>query len=280
MLRLFYCYRISILLSIILLINACRKKDALPPNPLPPTVSKPAATMILRPNTQLIGDAVTGYYAGLPSDYDSVTTKYPVLIYVPGAGQFGNGAVDLPLLLKDGPAQLIDEKKFPSTFKVNGQTFSMIVFTPQLKGYSTTYNIEAFIDFVKNNYRTDSTRIYLSGLSVGGSLSTDVASEIPNSIAAVVPMAGVSTDCASSNRCRLIAQSNLPIWTFQSADDPVFNPEITKEFIAKVNSYAPAVPAKLTMWPNGGHDAWTRALDPSYKENGFNIYEWMLQYHR
>lgn len=250
------------------------------PAPLQPPVSKPAATMVLRPYSQTIGDAVAGYYAGLPSDYDSVTTQYPVLIYIPGAGQFGNGAVDLPLLLKDGPAQLIDEKKFPSTFKVNGQTFSMIVFTPQLKGYSTTYNIERFIDFVKKNYRIDSTRIYLSGLSVGGSLSTDVASEIPKSIAAIVPMAGVSTDYASTNKCQLIAQANLPVWAFQSADDPVFNPETTKGFIAKINSFAPTVLAKLTIWPDGGHDAWTRALDPSYKENGLNIYEWMLQYHR
>ena len=38
--------------------------------------------------------------------------------------------------------------------------------------------------------------------------------------------------------------------------------------------------AKLTLWPTGGHDAWTKATSPSYKENGMNMYEWMLQYHK
>lgn len=280
MVKFLHSYKALLLLSIALLMYACKKKDALLPAPMQPPISTLNITMVLKPHKQVIGDAVEGYYIGVPSNYDSVNTQYPILIYVPGAGQFGNGAVDLPLLLKDGPAELIDEKKFPVIFKVNGQSFSMIVFTPQLKGYTNTYNIKACIDFVKKNYRIDTTRIYLSGLSIGGSLSCDVASEIPNSIAAMVPMAGVSTDYTTTNRCQLIAQSNLPIWTFQSADDPVFNPETTKGFIAKVNSYAPTVLAKLTMWPNGGHDAWTRALDPSYKENGFNIYEWMLQYHR
>ena len=44
------------------------------------------------------------------------------------------------------------------------------------------------------------------------------------------------------------------------------------------SSENPINPPKLTIWPSGGHDAWTRAVNPDYKENGKNIYEWMLQY--
>jgi hypothetical protein len=29
-----------------------------------------------------------------------------------------------------------------------------------------------------------------------------------------------------------------------------------------------------------GHDAWTRATNPQFKENNSNIYQWMLSYHR
>jgi len=36
----------------------------------------------------------------------------------------------------------------------------------------------------------------------------------------------------------------------------------------------------MTLWPTGGHDAWTQASDPEYREEGMNIYEWMLQYKR
>jgi hypothetical protein len=34
----------------------------------------------------------------------------------------------------------------------------------------------------------------------------------------------------------------------------------------------------MTLWPTGGHDAWTKATDPTYKENGLNMYEWLLQF--
>jgi dienelactone hydrolase len=264
---------------IFLSISACKKKDemvSLQPVPLPTS----SITMVLKAVTTSFENVVNGYYVGLPSNYDSVNTRYPVLVYIPGAGQFGNSNVDLPLLLKDGPVELIDEKRFPSVIKSNGQSFTMIIFTPQLRWYPSTYTIRACIDFVKQNYRVDTSRIYLSGLSMGGTLSCDVGSEIPKTIAAIIPMAGVSKDFESNNKCQLIAQANLPVWAFQNADDLVSDPELAKGFIAKINSFLPVIQAKLTLWSKGGHDAWTKALDPDYKENGLNIYEWMLQYHR
>jgi hypothetical protein len=50
-----------------------------------------------------------------------------------------------------------------------------------------------------------------------------------------------------------------------------------------LDSFHPAIPPRLTEFePMGllGHDAWTRATDPHYRENNKNIYEWMLSYHR
>jgi hypothetical protein len=70
------------------------------------------------------------------------------------------------------------------------------------------------------------------------------------------------------------------VWAFHSEDDPQINVTMAKAFTSKINSFKPDIPAKLTVWPTGGHDAWTRAIEPMYKENGMNIYEWMLQYHR
>ena len=32
------------------------------------------------------------------------------------------------------------------------------------------------------------------------------------------------------------------------------------------------------MFSSDSHNAWTKATDPTYKENGQNIYEWMLSY--
>jgi hypothetical protein len=45
-----------------------------------------------------------------------------------------------------------------------------------------------------------------------------------------------------------------------------------------INENNPYIRAKLTMFNANVHDSWTKATDPSYKENGMNIYEWMLCY--
>jgi hypothetical protein len=54
--------------------------------------------------------------------------------------------------------------------------------------------------------------------------------------------------------------------------------------LAAINSLDPVVVPRLTIFDQSTalmkHDAWTRATDPSYRENGMNIYEWMLQFKR
>jgi predicted peptidase len=197
-----------------------------------------------------------------------------------GAGQFGNGSTDLSLLLKDGVGQVINDKKFPGSFTVNGQAHSFIVLMPQVKNFPGAMEISDCIELAKKTWRIDASRIYLSGLSAGSMASCDYAADNTLKVAALVPMAGVPADYASTNKCQKMAAGDLPVWVFHSQDDPQVNVALAKGFVSKMSSLNPHIPPRLTIWPNGGHDAWTRAVDPSYKENGLNIYEWMLQYHR
>src|SRR5688500_1806595 len=43
----------------------------------------------------------TGYYVALPEYYEITTKKYPVIIYLHGAGQTGNGTTELNYVLKE-----------------------------------------------------------------------------------------------------------------------------------------------------------------------------------
>lgn len=259
---------------------SCSKKNGGEEMPAPPKPTPAPLTMQQKPFTANIGNNIGGYYVAKPSNYDSTTTRYPLIIFLTGAGQYGNGSIDLPSLLNDGPAQLIDEKKFPASFTVNGQTFSFIVFTPQFKNIASVLNVKECIAFAKTAYRIDTTRIYLSGLSVGGELAANTGADIPLQLAAIVPLAGVSQDYATSNKCQVLATNNLPVWAFHSQDDPIYLIATATGFVNKINSFNPAIRSKITVWPSGGHDAWTRAIEPAYKEGGMNIYEWMLQYKR
>jgi len=56
---------------------------------------------------------------------------------------------------------------------------------------------------------------------------------------------------------------------------------LTRHFVSLINSFSPAITAKYTEFlPYGlwNHDAWTKATDPAFKEDGINIYAWMLPY--
>jgi predicted peptidase len=269
-------------LCFVLLLAACKKQDIEAPKEPEKPAPPPANTITMKQKavSTPVGNAVRGYYIASPSDYDRTTKKYPLLLYIPGAGQFGNGTIDLPLLLNDGAAQLIDEGKFPTNIAVGNDTLSFIVMTPQFTWYPATYSVDACVEHAKSLYRIDTTRIYLSGLSMGGILSCDLGSEQPSKFAAIVAMAGVSRDYDVGLKARLIGQANLPVWAFHCNDDYLFDVQRVRTFINDINGTNPSRKSKGTYWPSGGHDAWTRALEPNYREDGKNIYEWMLQYKR
>lgn len=268
---------ISIALIGIILMS-CKKDRVAPPVPVNEIIE--SLPHIIKPVTERINDVIGGYYSGLPFNYHLTTKNYPLIIFLPGAGQFGNGRLDLPLLLNDGMAQMMDEKKFPSNININGKNFSFIVLTPQFSRYPSNPEVMSFIEFAKKTFRVDVSRIYLSGLSMGGFVTTDVGAEHPSEFAAIVPIAGAVSNGDAETKCAKIAGTNLPVWVFHNVGDPSISVESTKLFVSLIQKFNPSVAPKLTLFPVFGHDAWTRALDPSYKENNMNVYEWMLQYSR
>jgi hypothetical protein len=84
-----------------------------------------------------------------------------------------------------------------------------------------------------------------------------------------------------ANKCKGIADAKLPIWAFHNEFDPTIPRFQTEEFINKVKSYNPLVAPKYTLYLGiYGHNVWGKALNPATKEDGKNVYEWMLQYKR
>ena len=111
---------------------------------------------------------------------------------------------------------------------------------------------------------------------MGGGATWEYAALNAGKIAAIVPICGASSPTAQ--KAQSIAAANLPVWAFHNNDDTVVGVDATNTNVDNINSFKPVVLARKTIWASGGHDAWTKATDPNYKENGLNIYEWMLQY--
>ncbi len=229
---------------------------------------------------------IRGYYHALPVHYAESGERYPVIIFFHGGGQYGDGHTALPRVLEDGIPKLIQDQQFPPSFTVNGKTFSFIVIIPQLTTRSVSEaEVDNFVEYVKENFRVDTSRIYLSGFSLGAKTLANYAAYQPAKIAAITIMGGVpQINTELRSKCESMAAANLPVWQFHNRNDSAWLYSEAERFNQVLTQSAPPVAPKFTTFEQGeglkNHDCWTRTSDPAYREDGKNIYEWMLGYTR
>jgi predicted peptidase len=261
--------------------------DPNPPHPSqgPPAKLDETEPPVLTPVSFDISTNIKGYYKSLPARYAESTEKYPVIIYFHGGGQYGNGTTDLPLVLTEGIPKLISEKKFPPSFTVDGEKFSFIVIAPQFTQKVFNSEVQKLVQYVKDSFRVDTKRVYLAGLSLGSRVLSDYAAYRPTEIAAITAMAGApQIDNNLNAKCSAMVNAELPVWQFHNRDDSAWYYSEAARYMEVFNGLNPVIPAKFTTFEVGTarlhHDCWTKGTDPAYKEDGKNIYEWMLQYTR
>ena len=220
-----------------------------------------------KPNVSLNGSS-NGYYEAVPDNMDK-NKALPLFIFLHGQGEIGNGVSDLPKVLNNAPM----------TYIKNGVLNIQAIFlAPQIKdGAPYSYVITQTIDkAVALGYPIDRTRVYGLALSMGSVALWDLARNMAiKKIAAIVPVSGAwdqgSSPIATASIYR---DEKLPVWAFHNQGDPTVSVNIPNTWIAAISSPT----AKKTIFPGGGHDAWTKAFDPAFKENGLNVYEWAMQY--
>ena len=273
-------HRAPAVLLMIVLVASCTKQHLGVPHPVDNNTLIETAAPDLIPVTLQVNESFGGYYIQLPHLYKYTSKNYPILIFFHGLGQMGNGGSDLGYILQDGIGKVLDENRLPASFDINGNNFSFIVVSPQTSQIPTMREAWEFVNYIMANYRGDPSRLYISGLSLGSRIATLVAAAHADSIAALLAIAGVALNPGFEDRCVSIAKANLPVWEFHNTDDPLANVEDAKRFIRLIGEEHPAIAPRMTIFDVYGHDAWTTALNPRHKENGMNVYEWMLQYSR
>ena len=237
-----------------------------------PEISAPNFKAVESP----VGGNVAGYYVGLPSRYDSTSKNYPLLVFLHGINELTTAGKSLGSISNLGTTRFLNNKTFPASFSVNGKSYSFIVVSPQFKEWPKAADVNTLVDYMVEKYRVDASRIYVAGISMGGGATWDFAGDFGSKVAAIVPISGASF--AEEKRCANIASNKVAVWAFHNSGDKIVAPTVSKQFIEKINSNHAEPAAKLTVFESVDHDAWTKATDPNYKENGMNIYEWMLQY--
>jgi hypothetical protein len=225
-----------------------------------------------------------GFYEYLPGGYNTGNQTYPLLIFVHGLGELGDGsATKLPLILRNGPPKLINQKLWPDSFNAGGKQRRFIVLSPQFIKWPTNLDIDTLIEYALANYRVDPSRIYMTGLSMGGGVVWNYAggsSRNARRIAAVVPVCGASYP--DLTRSYTMASNDLPVWATHNNGDPTAPVSYSNGYVDNMNN-APNPPSPLarkTIFVSNSHDAWSATYNPTFREENKNVYEWMLQYSR
>lgn len=223
-----------------------------------------------------------GFYEFKPYDYNNNSAKYPLIIFLHGVGERGNGTTELykvawnaiPRYCANGATM---------TFNYNGSQQSFMVLSPQLSssfGAWDNFYVDEMINYAKQNLRVDPNRIYLCGLSLGGGgvwKYVTASADNAKKIAAIAPVCAISD---GSNYCN-IAQQALPVWAFHALDDGVIHYTHTTYCINQINNCNPIVAPKATYYPDGGHGIWDRAFDMGHTfQSPENVYEWFLSKNR
>src|SRR5450432_4583704 len=241
-------------------------------------------------------DGIIGFLQFTPSDYG--TQKHPLIIFMHGIGERGNGSTQLNSITANAIPKFCAAGA-SMRFTVNGQTSSFVVLSPQLSvsyGSWPTYYVKEMIKYAKANLQIDPNRIYVCGLSLGGGGVWDVITEAPGgdysfdgTIAAAAPVCGTQEE-SDANFCNTIGANHLPVWAFHSMDDGTVNVGATQhaQILASMCGNTPA--SKFTFYQSGGHGgAWIHAYDTGHITvpvvvNGVvsnftaspNLYEWFL----
>src|SRR5689334_4064763 len=108
-----------------------------------------------------------GFYEYKPPLYtQNPTRKFPLIIFLHGIGEQGDGSSTLSGVLNIGIPHYINLGLTDMQFNYNGTTEGFLVLSPQLRygtGYWPPFYVEEMIRYAKQNLRVDTNRIYLTG---------------------------------------------------------------------------------------------------------------------
>ena len=191
----------------------------------------------------------------MPSDETAKTDDgFPLMLFLHGSGERG----DDPTAVKNhGPAKLCDNPEIAKTWK-------FITLSPQCKrgAYWSPLQLIKLIDQVCESYPVDRSRIYVTGLSMGGYGTWSVASVAGSKIAAIAPICGwFDTEKAST--------ITMPVWAFHGDADQAVNVESERAMINAVKD-AGNPDVIFTVYPGVPHDSWTRTYANPL------LYDWLL----
>ena len=206
-----------------------------------------------------------GYRLLKPKDYDPAK-KYPLVLFLHGAGERGD---DNAVQLVHGMADFAQDE--------NRAKYPCFVLAPQCpknkrwvevdwsaptheQPEQLSESLQLTFDAIaglKKEFSIDDKRFYVTGLSMGGYGTWDVAQRMPGQVAAAAPI------CGGGDEKQAAKLVKVPVWCFHGDKDTAVKVDRSRNMIAAIKK-AGGNP-KYTEYPGVGHNSWTQTYkDPAF----------------
>lgn len=231
-----------------------------------PQVQKPTPGKQVEQSTPALN-----YLLYLPQDYqENSDQKWPVIVFLHGLGERGDQLGDLQRVKMHGPPMLVEKQS----------DFKFIVVSPQCHTDSwwpwDVDDLNQLLDQVLKDVKgADASRVYLTGLSMGGFGSFTWAIRNPERFAAVAPLCGggVFLEYLGITSEKVDQLKNLPFWIFHGEADSAVTVEQSKQMEKGLKNFG-VKEIKLTLYPGVDHNCWTQTYaNPK-------LYSWFLEHVR
>lgn len=181
--------------------------------------------------------------------------RLPLIVFLHGAGERGS---DLDVIRVHGIPKLF-------TADPDYHGLRVITLSPQCPAddvWNThVHALHALIEQTIAQYHADPDRVTITGMSMGGFGTWEMACRYPELFAAAAPV------CGGGMVWRAGALRHMPIRAFHGDCDSVVLPEYSLEMVRAVN--AAGGHAELTLYPGVGHNSWENVYDRG------DVIEWL-----
>ncbi len=192
------------------------------------------------------------YLLYLPKGYDEPGNRWPMVLFLHGAGERG---AKIDQVRKHGPPKHVAAGKEYPFILVSPQCPSGQGWRPEVLG--------VLLEGLMAELPVDRSRVYCTGLSMGGFGTWAMAAEYPKLFAAIAPICG-GGDPGQAKRI-----ASIPTWVFHGDKDSVVPLARSRAMVDALRK-AGGEP-KFTVYPGVGHNSWSKA----YADDA--LWVWMLQ---